>query len=552
MTRLNNSFFKYSREIAEKFLQSAVVIDDWARFPGLGEEPVAAKMMTPLKRPPVGRVATGLDEQTAETEGKTTPEDPHQLNAKKVIDGFASKGIICSVIKPKEEERDTLPEFISQLSSSADIIVIDWSMQNDNGEMALQLVKQLADSDSSERTQMRLIAIYTIDPDAARIPERIKAYLEESGMDNISVSDDGFYLTIGAIRIVVLSKTGSKIPPEYMGQIVPFEELADRLTAEFTDMTTGLVSNVVMDSLAEIRINNHKIITNFARDLDAPYLAQRSLLENPEDAEEHLVALVAAELTALLEERNVRAGANIEAIKHWIDYKKPGEDKFILEIAPHSTKELSKEVIIELLEKGILNVGQTKCGLSKTQINNAHKFNFSQMYQCSDDIKPNLDEKLAVIMSFRSFYGEPVPRLNLGTIIKTNDAKNEYYICIRPNCDCVQITTRTSFLFLPMAIQTGDKFDLVVKDNGNYIRFSISRKSYDIKLIEFVPEESGKGRIVAYKQEDKYYFRDASQKIYNWIGELRSEHAIRLSTQYATELSRVGLNESEWLRRYAK
>lgn len=552
MTRLENSFFKYSREIAEKFLQSTVVIDDWARFPGLGEEPVAIEMTTPLKRPPVGRAVTRLDEQTAEAEEETTLEDPHQLNAKKVIDGFASKGIICSIIKPDREDRDTLPESISQLSSSADIIVIDWSMHGDNGEIALQLIKQLASIDLSEHTQLRLIAIYTIDPDVAKIPAKIKADLESSGTDTISVSDDGFSLTTGPIRIVVLSKPGARIPDEYSDQKVPFEGLADRLTTEFTTMTAGLVSNIVLDSLAEIRINNHKILNNFATDLDAPYLTHRSLLANPEEAEEHIVALVAAELSAILEEKDVKANANIEAIKRWIDYKKPGDDKFILEVSPGSIQQLENALIIELLEKGISKVDETKYGLSKTQKSNPHKVGFSQMYQCTDKIKRNLDEKFAVIASLRSFYGKPVPRLNLGSIIKTTDTV-QYYICIQPRCDCIRITEETNFLFLPLTPHpSGDKFNIVLWDNDEYVRLNIEKKSNVIKLIQFDPAKSGVDRVISFEQSGNYYFEDTSGSKYQWIGELKSEHALRLANEFASELSRVGPAESEWLRLYSK
>ena len=317
-------------------------------------------------------------------------------------------------------------------------------------------------------------------------------------------------------------------------------------------MTAGLVSNIVLDSLAEIRINNHKILNNFATDLDAPYLTHRSLLANPEEAEEHIVALVAAELSAILEEKDVKANANIEAIKRWIDYKKPGDDKFILEVSPGSIQQLENALIIELLEKGISKVDETKYGLSKTQKSNPHKVGFSQMYQCTDKIKRNLDEKFAVIASLQSFYGKPVPRLNLGSIMKTTDTV-QYYICIQPRCDCIRITEETNFLFLPLTPHpSGDKFNIVLWDNDEYVRLNIEKKSNVIKLIQFDPTKNGVDRVISSEQSGNYYFEDTSGSKYQWIGELKSEHALRLANEFASELSRVGLAESEWLRLYSK
>lgn len=554
MTRLDNSFFEYSRKIAEKFLQSTVVIDDRARFPGPGEDPIAAEMTTPLKRPPVGRVVKELDEQTTKTKEEPTPVDPRQLNAKKVIDGFASKGIVCSVIKPYQEDRGALSDYMYQLASNADIIVIDWSMQNDDGEIALSLMNQIITSDLSERAQLRLIAVYTIDQDVERIPEKIKVFLEKCGVKDILLTEEApFTIQIGSIRIVVLSKPGTDIPKEALGQQVSFEGLADRLTTEFTDMTTGLISNVVLNSLAEIRINYHKIITNFAVDLDAPYLTHRTLLPNPKDAEEHLVALIAAELSAILEEKDVKTGANMEAIKYWLEYKKPGDSKFTFS-AGGSVHEWTKEKVIQLLETGISNIDRHDyAGLSDNGFKHPHTIRLSKMFHCDDPSSSNLDERFAELFALRSFYGRPNPRLTLGTIIKTTDDGNQHYVCIQPRCDCIRIREATNFLFLPLTIQTGGKkFDIILRDNGSYIRLSTGKKGYNIKIIEFPPNSEGYEVIIASEESGNYYFEDAKGGKYKWIGELRGEQAMRLSNEFAAELSRVGLNESEWLRRHAK
>lgn len=562
MINLESEFFKYSKEIAERFLQSTVVIDDKAGFPGPGEDSVAGKMKTPMKRPKVGGPADEEESEghTAGTVGRTISEDPRQLDAKKVIDGFAAKGIVCSVIKPYEADRDVLSEYMYQLASNADVIVIDWVMQNDDGELALSLMEQIISRDLSGRAQLRLIAVYTIDRDLERIPEKIKVFLEGSGIPGISLTEeDRFTLRIGPIRIVVLSKPGTKIPKEALKQQVSFEGLANRLTTEFTDMTTGLISNVVIDSLAELRTNCHKIITTFSTDLDAPYLTHRTSSQNPEDAEDDLVALIGAELSTLLEEREVKNRANIRAIKYWIESKKPGINTFAFVDENGSPHYWTKENVIQLLERGISKIARSDyVGLSSTGQKNPHTTKLSKMYHCDDASSANLDERFAELFTLKSFYGKPNPTLNLGTIIKDTQ-ENLYYICIQPRCDCVRIIGETDFIFLQLTIQTGSgKFNIVLKDNGNYVRLSIGKKnnsiklSNSIKLIKFPANTEGRDVIIASEDARSYYFKDTEGNRYKWIGELRGDHALRLSNEFSSRLSRVGLIESEWLRGHAK
>ena len=550
----DSEFFKYSKQIAEKFLQSTVVIDDRAIFPGPGAEPVADKMAPPVKRPPTGRPVEEKKAHIAKPGKATISEEQRHLDAKKVVDGFAARGIVCSVIKPYKDERGALLEYIYRLASNADVIVIDWVMQKDDGELALDLMKQIVTGDLSGRAPLRLIAIYTIDPDVERIPERIKTFLEQSGIPSISLTEeDPFTIKIGPIRIVVLSKPGTDIPQEALIQQVSFEDLANRLTTEFTDMTAGLISNVVIDSLAELRANCHKIIATFSADLDAPYLTHRTLSPNPEDAEDHIVALIGAELSTLLEEREVRKRANIDAIKYWIENKRPGSATFVLN-AHGSTCELTKENVIQLLEKGISNVDRSDYSgrLSRTDFQSPHAIKLSKMYHCDDMSSENLDERFAELFTLKSFYGKPNPRLNLGTIIKAINS-NIHYICIQPRCDCVRITQDTDFVFLPLTIETGSgKFNIVIKDNDSYVRFKTNKRINSITLIKFPANSQGSDAIVASEDAGSYYFQDTKRVKYKWIGELRGDQALRLSNEFSSELSRVGLNESEWLRRHAK
>ncbi len=76
------------------------------------------------------------------------------------------------------------------------------------------------------------------------------------------------------------------------------------------------------------------------------------------------------------------------------------------------------------------------------------------------------------------------------------------------------------------------------------MRLLASDKPYDLILVNFKPTDTD--RIVVTQTDP--HVNDTDGKRYEWIGELRREHAIRVSQAFANSMSRVGVDESEWLR----
>ena len=69
--------------------------------------------------------------------------------------------------------------------------------------------------------------------------------------------------------------------------------------------------------------------------------------------------------------------------------------------------------------------------------------------------------------------------------------------------------------------------------------------------MKFKPKE-GATIIQASKQEDKYVFYSSYGETCEWVVDLKEMQAQRIVNNYCAQLSRVGLNESEWLRLQAK
>lgn len=62
------------------------------------------------------------------------------------------------------------------------------------------------------------------------------------------------------------------------------------------------------------------------------------------------------------------------------------------------------------------------------------------------------------------------------------------------------------------------------------------------------------GVILAEEEHGKFIFKqkysDTDDEQFEWVLDLKDLHSQRIVTDYASKLSRVGLNESEWHRRF--
>ncbi|MYE21494.1 MAG: hypothetical protein F4X84_03790 [Synechococcus sp. SB0662_bin_45] len=95
------------------------------------------------------------------------------------------------------------------------------------------------------------------------------------------------------------------------------------------------------------------------------------------------------------------------------------------------------------------------------------------------------------------------------------------------------------------------KGQIIVKlDNEfEYLGIKFDSAGWICQQFQPLPE---KGEIMATQRDGRFEFMDTDNKRYVWRGELKPEYAQRIVQNFATELSRVAVDESEWLRRIAK
>ncbi len=139
MLNRGSEFFLLSKEVAERFLQTTVIVDDQASFGGENQD--YTEPISNLKTPTRGRAKSTVTTPTGITPVKISQDSAHQLDAKIVIDNFASKGIVCSVLKPDATDKQSVLSTIEKLAICTDIFIIDWDLCKDNGEQTLKLIK---------------------------------------------------------------------------------------------------------------------------------------------------------------------------------------------------------------------------------------------------------------------------------------------------------------------------------------------------------------------------------------------------------------------------
>ena len=545
-----SKFHQRCKETAKRFLRTVVVVDDEAysesvRPPGPLEKP---NRRTLSKSSPIdAKSATSASSETERNTGKVGPNDgTHSLDTKILVESFSRQGLICAVVAPRSGA--DLSDIVDLSVKRADIVILDWQLNDDNGKQTLSILKSILDEDAGER--LRLIAIYTGEQTISKIGQTI---VKECSGSERKFADKGHNVVLSYrhCRIVIYSKSNLPVESGLSGRSRLAPDLPDALIEDFAAMVEGLLPNIALMSLAAIRENVHKVLDRFDAKLDPALLTHRACLPVPDDSQQHMVNQLASELHAIMDDA-VATGepAGMDAIKEWLDFSL-GADK---EIDFGKKKKASRDQTIDLLEKGLETSDVIKdIGLSKGTGFRLLTSGFSS----NENPDHQLDHQLAWMFNFRTVFDAPPPVLQLGTVLrKSNDVDLSYFLCMRPKCDSVRLREKTAFLLLPLPLvdpqsnpAQPNSIQLVLRTDGDtYFRVRICMEATQWSLVNFIPNQE-KGSVVAEGSDSRFYFTDEDDARFDWLGELKAEFAQRVAQHFAAGLSRVPINNSEWLRR---
>jgi len=572
-------FITISESIAQSFVQTVVMVDDRAfesveplakpagpppspvrpRFTATKDEQALNDRDTVVQQ---NAVADSDDQEEVVIEQAATPEETsedaaHRLDAKRAIEQFANKGIVCAVLRPSEIEMDQFESKLCGLAEVADALIFDWVWFEDvEGKKVSEVITNITNQ-SSQQHRLRLILIYTGEKDLKLVIDDLARILTQNGVQNTRTDD--FTINSAGTRITVYSKGNIELSDEVLrSRVSPPDQLPNTVVAEFAKLTSGLLSNVALFSLAAVRSNTHRILSRFRPELDAPFLSHRAMLPQPEDANALLVQLIGGELTAILDGHEVGGAADsflgVNMLKAWIDARKQDGYEFAKRFSAGKQTDVLDQ-LNTLLRDGVSS--DTLHAPFDSFKKDPQKRDLTQKLAIKDTNAEELEHRFAVLTTLKSNYRSSThpPLLVPGTLVKKSgeEGRPNYLICIQPICDCVRLDETRTFPFLQLRAPT-DKdaaFDLVLPDNETYVRLRVDYSPYRSKLIDFKPSTTVRA-IVSEVNEGRIQFTAMDGTLFDWIGELKVDQTQRIVNNYAAQIARVGLDESEWLRRWAK
>lgn len=533
---MSRDFMTMSEVIAQDFIQSILFVDDKAYCP---------------------------------------EQDDHPFDVNPIIRESASKGLMATAFAP--EHQDDLAMVVS-IGRNADVVVLDWRIDIKNiapstgvdlneeeddvadfrGNFAIQIIKNLTAENDVPVDQLKLIFIYTGETNL----NEIMTQLSESFV--LFKPIDAFTLSFGGVRISIWAKE-SAAPrfmhmPEMKPRLKSYAGLLEEVPIEYAKVSAGLLSNTCLNALTLLRNNTYKLLANFSPSLDPAFVAHRAMLPWPEDAGELLKETICGQLNAILTNADISQQVSSNIVCDWLssqeftDTEIKATDKHKINIDNNKRVLWQNKGYVTLLNSEVDKSG--KAILSEDDIKNFERRRLKK-YAC-ESFRPHnfntadCDEEFSILTHHkRNFLSTSQrPSLSLGVVVKNNES---YLLCIQQKCDSVRIAagTHRKFLFLPME-KDGQNFDVLVKDESQgYVPLSTCYKEcHALEIIEFSPYE-GTGIVQAQKEDDYFYFVGGpnDEIKFKWILDLKESHAQRIANNFAANLARVGLDESEWLRR---
>ena len=525
---MSTTFFDKSKEIANEFLQSIVFLDDEAFKSNSGQ---------------------------------------HSFTASEVSRAFADEKKICGMYNPTT--KSDIDNF-TEIAKKSDVVILDWLInipkaktqdanadedeEDPRGEFTMLIITELI-----KRHGLKLIIIYTgediLDEITDKIFEKVNTILPNRGECEI-FSDTTKLLVRHKSNDAENDRQRFNSRPHLLDKIIAYQNLPSFVLAEFTKMTEGFLSNFALLSLAALRDNSHKILGLFSKKLDAAYFGHKVVLPVQSEAEELLLKLFGDTISDLLHYVGIPQKIQDELLADaWIESNICDEQfsvksknfqrtRTFLRLLIHSEK--------EDIEKRFDSVfkGST---LSKNEIKSYRESNSTELFLnlADHDSKDEINSEFAMLTHHKSLFlpQNVAPKLTLGTVIRSLKNHNDFYVCIQQRCDAVRLKRDEDrkFLFLPLTKTESDKFHIITP-NGDKLKSD--KKSYSIRTIKFkcnCDEGAIKGTL---SKTGTFIFKEIYEDgdVFEWILDLKDLHSQRIVANFVSLLSRIGLDESEWLR----
>ena len=563
-------FLNDQLEAAGRFAQTMIVVDDeadLARVP----EPIAGTISRPRRAQSKAAAELVAGPQgVPENEQVARSDITHVLDAKQLMDSSLEHGLVCSILRPGEDE--DLRDRIRRAAQRVDIVCLDWEIHGDGGKTTRGLIKDILDYDRQSSGRLRLIVVYTAERARVRILETIKrdllSSLDRSEKARVKLSvNNGREIRSGiGLRIVCFVKAyDARTPKRLMDDRVSERELPGRILQEFASLSEGLMSNVALGTLAAIRDSAHQIVGSFSSKIDGPYFHHRAIVPNPDEAEDYAIAVVLDALRNAVRLQEVgRRFAGRSAIERRLRYLASNDETLRLSFKrgqndPEESLDFHVDHVVRLVNDGAskqvygqINVnGKPKLVQAKRSITSFFAGTLSDSHEVM--------RRFAVVTGISSHpgthdvsSGDYTPSLGLGSIVV--DKRERYWLCIQASCDSLRITESRPFLFVPLEEVDGQTRHIVPRFKGgveeHHVALRLEKRAYSkSKSILFAPTPRAERVLARYGGRPKRLrFVSEGREVFDWIADLKHYPALSVAQEVGQEMGRLGYDEFEPFR----
>ncbi|WP_245495974.1 response regulator receiver domain [Rhizobium leguminosarum] len=606
---VQRDFRSYCTDAARKFLQTVVVIDNTPAAEVVLERPIEVREVQPVRtlrgrRRPMQEAASGADQDASskiangpneeapkevvvagkpgELEDVAAVIERHPFKYIEVMKAFSDHGFICGSYYPQEKvDAEQTPQgYMESVSTTAfnvarnaDALILDWHLRDGDGDktdVAKNIIKRILDNDTQLGGRLRLIIIYTGESGLADEAKNLLSFAKENIQKYQFILDKNkTIIKAQNVRIRFLKK------PPILAPAIPdvdttadWAELPDWVLKEFTSLSSGLLRNFALHSIAKIRNDTHHMLSTFKPDMDGAFFGHKSMSSSSEDADELAQEILLSDLTTSVREVLYQGDAlTAEECVQWLDQSAHRTD-VETKIVVHPDR-IADFDVVKKEEKNLLIAGtKTK----KTLVTNGlHDENFdvpgSQLPKLCKPIFQSLFAKaadadrsnnefseLAVFARSGSRWRHSVdrlPPLTTGTVIKrvpaSKQERAEILMSLQPRCDTVRLKDVRPFPFLPLKSESDT--DIIVNVDGVIRKLGVGRFPRNLTVYSFSPDAAQQMVLPVFNVETKCFeYEDTAGQKWQWLGEIRELHAQKYVSQLVEKFNRVGVNGAEWIR----
>ncbi len=519
---------EYSKSVVKDFLRTVTFIDDRI----FGNPKISSSNPNVLTSP--GRKQPIKPEPNEKIEGAS-------LDVNSLMDAFAQKGMHCSLCEYRDPSQ---MDSYKRLLEKSDVGIIDWEMKNGQpGVEACEFIAHLLNVDSEQA--LRIVIVYTQLPKASW-DDVIKNNLEPIFHERTYLTTENI-IESGLTKVILVNKA----------EIIE-EELPQLIINLLSEMTAGIVPNTALKAISLIRENTNKILGTFNKKLDPAFLAHRAMLPYPDDAGDLLLSTLIDSIYGKLSYSDLSNCYSMDAINAWLDtmtlstkkIKVNKSSKYEIQLGNDQLKYWLKNGYVKCIKKELKD--QKGYDIADNQLDNFDRNQLVKevpsMFVPDGDYSDYMHEEFSILThQMRNSIDLNIkpPQLTLGTLV---EKFGFYYLCIQQPCDSVRIGNNECRRFLFLKLEETDKqYSILVKKGDDYLKLKPGVSSHNLLTFSF--RRTFNGSVIATKNTMGFFFKDFMNHKYKWILDLKKSHAQKISNEFSSNLSRVGLDESEWLRR---